>query len=128
MLVSYCALLFMITVPASADVQGLAIIGQQDGEIAIAVPEPGVVALNFHHTDAAKTGFDVDVSSFLSADDQLASVTIGNVGDAATGTQSRIEFPQDLHRAALELRANDLVPGVKYTGTLTASSPASLKP
>lgn len=107
--------------------QDLSLIGADGGSIDLAMPSSGFVPLVFHHTATDGPSFDIDLSTFLSEGDQPASVTISASGDAEPAKVMRLSFTENQHRAVLQLHARELVPGVKYVGTITASSPQGLQ-
>lgn len=116
-------LLAAFALPAGAAAE-LSLVGADDGSIELAVPASGRVPLVFHRApveDAA--AFDVDLGAFLSEGDQVASVALGPGGGAGPAGVARLAFAEGEHRAVVELRAEGLVPGVEYTGTLSAGSP-----
>jgi hypothetical protein len=125
----------MATAPVAGAVEGLSLVGAQEDSLQLAVPASGLVPLVFHRTPAEGAAvFDVDLGAFLSEDDQSASVAIrplqddldGQDGRAGPARVAQLRFAAGEHRAVLELQAEGLVPGVEYSGTLTASAPDGL--
>jgi len=111
----------------AAGEEKLSLIGAEKGAIDLIVPSSGLVPLAFHHPGTNARVFVIDLNGFLSADDQIASVGFVGDGDAVPVTSTRLEFEQGTHRTVLDLYARELVRGVTYSGTLTASSSAGLK-
>ncbi len=103
------------------------LIGADGDSIDLAVPSSGFVPLIFHHTATDGASFSVDLSTFLSGDDQPASVNVSMSRDDELTKPVHLIFTENQHRAVLQLHARDLVPGVKYVGTMTASSPQGLQ-
>ena len=75
-LLSVAMIFLVVGVHLTADAQTLSIIGEDGDSINLTVPDSGDVPLAFHHTPTDGISFDIDLSSFLSEDDQPASVTI----------------------------------------------------
>lgn len=120
------ALLFVTADPAAWAADGLAIVGAHDGSIELVAPGSGLVPVVFHRTPAEDpAAYDLDLGTFLSKDDQSASVAI-HAGGGGPAQAARLEFVAGAHRAVLDLQAKGLVPGVEYSGTLTATSPEGL--
>jgi hypothetical protein len=118
---SLCAL----TIPletSSAEAE-LTLIHADGNTIDRVVPASGKVPLIFHLTGDRPATFDVDVNTFISTNQQQIAVTIGAPGGARTGGMARLVFGRDESRKELQLSAAELVPGVEYEGTLTASGP-----
>jgi hypothetical protein len=121
------ALLLVAAPPGARAADGLSLVGADNGSIELAVPASGLVPLVFHRTPAEDAAaYDVDLGAFLSEGDQVASLALGPGGGAGPAGVARLAFAEGEHRAVLELRAEGLVPGVSYSGSLTAGSPEGL--
>lgn len=118
------AALSALAAPAADGTEELSLVGAENHAIELTVPASGTVPLVLHRTPADEAAiYDVDLGPFLSEDDQELAVEI-----RPGGSVGRLELAEGEHRAVLELHAEELVPGVEYSGTLTVSSAEASTP
>lgn len=114
-------LFFLVPAIALAE-PGLTLLHADGGAISRTVSETGSTVLIFHLESSGETEYELDLGDFVSERDQQVEVTIGKRGAPATGRLARLRFEDGEHRKEMQLLAADLVPGVEYRGTLTAST------
>jgi len=123
-------LLLAVAAPRAGAVdQDLLLLDADGDSVDLVVPSSGLVEMRFYHPAADGPSFQVDLGTFHSGDvrDLVAAVALSAPPGEEPAKLVRLAFGENEHRAVLQLHAPDLIPGVEYSGKLTASSPVDLR-
>ncbi len=122
----YCwGLVFLLWIGLAPEsvAQRLSLVGSDGSSIDLPVPASDTVKLMFYDTGILERQYDILLGAFLSDDDESASVSVVPPAAGNTTKATDLRFTKDEHLADLDLRIGDVIPGVKYTGTITVFLP-----